>query len=79
VRYAEKKLQERYKNKDPGYEYPADVRLDNYQNDDEPMPDNVNKMMENIEFPTVEKEAVTAEEDRNKKSWWSYVSPFNYF
>lgn len=79
MRYAAKKSQERYKNKDPGYEYPADVRLDNYcHSDDEPMPDNVNKM-EKSEFPIVEKESVTAEDDRNKKSWWSYFIPFNYF
>lgn len=78
VQYAAKKSEERYKNKDPGYEYPADVRLDNFQNDEEPMPDNVNKM-EKIEFPLVEKESVTVEEDSNKKSWWSYFYPFNYF
>lgn len=77
MRYAEKKLQEKYKNKDPGYEYPADVRLDNFQNEDEQMQDNVNKM-EKSELP-VEKESVAIEEDRSKKSWWSYFIPFNYF
>lgn len=77
VRYAEKKLQESYKNKDPGYEYPADIRLDNFKNEEEIMRDNVNQT-ENNEFPSAEKEAGPSNEEDQRKSWWSYIIPFNY-
>ena len=76
VRYAEKKLQESYKNKDPGYEYPADIRLDNFpKEEEEVMRDNVNQM-ENNEFPSAE--AGPSIEEDQRKSWWSYFIPFNY-
>lgn len=74
VRYAEKKLQEHYKTKDPGYEYPADVRLDNFSNEEEEMQDNVNKMEKSESTET----APSPNEEDRRKSWWSYIIPFSY-
>jgi hypothetical protein len=74
VRYAQKKLQESYKNIDPGFEYPSDVRLDEFSNEDETMRDNVNKMVANV---SSEKEATPMVEEERRKSWWSFFT-FNY-
>lgn len=75
IKYAEKKLQDSYKKKDPGFEYPADIRLDDFEDDngDETMEDNVNQMKKN-ELNLNEKEV---EEETTRKSWWSYFIPFN--
>jgi hypothetical protein len=74
VRYAQKKLQESYKNKDPGFEYPADVRLDEFLNEDEFIRDNVNQT---IKSASLEKEANPTVEEERRKSWWSVLT-FNY-
>jgi hypothetical protein len=77
LQFAEKKSQESYKNRDPGFEYPADVRLDEFKNENEDMKDNVNESKQSQETPSNEKEVDN--DSIHKKSWWSYFIPFNYF
>lgn len=73
VQYAEKKLQKNLK--DPGYEYPSDTRLDDFDSEDEPMEDNVNQ-----QYASSDKEIEEAENvvEINRKSWWNYLIPFSY-
>lgn len=76
------------KNRDPGYEYPSDIRLDEFE--DENMEDNVNRMKK-CEFnaaPDNPESAAEAEEAEpapppepappQAKSWWSYLLIYNY-
>lgn len=74
------------KNRDPGFEYPSDVRLDDFEHnngEEESMEDNVNK--------TKKRESVDSSNDTESnedgdpesvkptaKSWWSYLLPYNY-
>ncbi|KAG5675639.1 hypothetical protein PVAND_005527 [Polypedilum vanderplanki] len=81
IKYAEKRAKESWKEtKDPGFEYPSDTRLDDYENDteEEHMPDNVNFNKQSVS--SNEKEVIsTVEEDTShRKSWWSYLIPFYY-
>jgi hypothetical protein len=79
LRHAERKstMNEWGKNRDPGFEYPSDVRLDEFEgNSDDEMQDNVNKMKkaENIVLENEDQE----EQLETSKSWWSYLLPYNY-
>lgn len=83
--YAEKKAQESWKKtKDPGYEYPALNRLDEYDDDDdddldESMLDNVNyNQPPKQPLSSNEKEVSEEEDASHRKSWWSYLIPFSY-
>lgn len=74
--------------RDPGFEYPSDVRLDDFKGE-ENMEDNVNrrrngsgtasddseKRDENEESEGEEEEEVS---QSRFKSWWSYLVPYNY-
>jgi hypothetical protein len=73
--YQERKTSMKWgKNRDPGFEYPSDVRLDDFIEESEgEMTDNVNKMSKNeTENPEDE------EKPEPSKSWWSYLLPYNY-
>lgn len=62
--------------RDPGYEYPSDVRLDDFEaNHEDEMEDNVNKMQTAENVISEEQED---EEPQPSKSWWSFLLPFNY-
>jgi len=71
LNYSKKKAQKWYK-KDPGFEYPSDVRLDDHQNgsDDEEFIDTKNSVISDNE----------AKEDSKiqGKSWWRYLLFYNY-
>lgn len=77
VKYAEKKLQKIMK--DPGYEYPSDTRLDDFDSEEEPMEDNVNQVKPSVRMAD-EKESddENVVEINNRKSWWNYLIPFSY-
>lgn len=69
------------KNRDPGFEYPSDVRLDEFEKEE--IEDNVNKNKK--KGPEVSEELIESKEDEEtesdqpkKKSWWSYLLPYNY-
>lgn len=73
------------KNNDPDFEYPCDIRLDEFEqmnsgDEQENMDDNVNKKhdskisSDNSEIDESEEE----ETQPNAKSWWSYLLPYNY-
>ncbi|XP_070501965.1 stAR-related lipid transfer protein 7, mitochondrial [Chironomus tepperi] len=77
VKYAEKKLHKTMK--DPGYEYPSDTRLDDFDSEEEQMEDNVNQVkpcVRNVDEKESEEENVV--EINNRKSWWNYLIPFSY-
>lgn len=70
------------KNRDPGYEYPSDIRLDEFE--DEKMEDNVNRMKRH-EPETAAKSITESTDDSEEaepapkaKSWWSYLLIYNY-
>jgi hypothetical protein len=79
VRHAERKSTMKWgKNRDPGFEYPSDVRLDEFEgNGDDEMVDNVNKMKRG-ETAVVESEDDKEEQIEATRSWWSYLLPYNY-
>lgn len=69
------------KNRDPGFEYPSDVRLDEFEKDE--IEDNVNKNEKKCSENSEESKECEGEEDTEsdqpkKKSWWSYLLPYNY-
>lgn len=76
LRHAERRTSMKWgKNPDPGFEYPSDVRLDDFErNIDDGMEDNVNKTKkaENTADEIEEQQHATS------KSWWSYLLPYNY-
>lgn len=71
LRFAERKISMKW-GQDPGFEYPSDIRLDDFE--DGEMEDNVNKLNnhENVE------EDGEVENSEQPKSWWSYLLPYNY-
>lgn len=83
LRHAEKKKIMKWgKNRDPGYEYPSDIRLDEFE--DEKMEDNVNRMKRH-EPETAAKSITESTDDSEEaepapkaKSWWSYLLIYNY-
>jgi hypothetical protein len=82
VRHAEQKNSMKWGKKDPGFEYPTDVRLDEFA-EDENMEDNVNKMKK-LQNPLNDAEEDDEDEDSETESvpqskpWWSYLLPYNY-
>jgi hypothetical protein len=74
--YQDRKISMKWrKNRDPGFEYPSDVRLDDFIEESEgEINDNVNKMRkEESENPEDEEKP-----ESSSKSWWSYLLPYNY-
>jgi hypothetical protein len=70
VAFAERKQQNSYK--DPGFEYPPSIRLDDFdESGEESMEDNVN-LMKKIEYMN---EVDVEEVDAPRKSWWNYFYP----
>ena len=70
------------KNRDPGFEYPSDVRLDEFEQNGE-IKDNVNKMRRTgREVDSAEAEEVEECEEieivQTRRSWWSYLLPHHY-
>lgn len=88
LRYAEKKTTLKWgKNRDPGFEYPSDHRLDDFEQnnvDEEDMLDNVNRMkrhataMENGTDEAAAEECEPTEPEPRSRSWWSYFLFYNY-
>lgn len=85
LQHAERKTNMKWgKHRDPGFEYPSDVRLDDFGGEE--MEDNVNRRNRT----RVENESDREERDENEeseeepisqsrfKSWWSYLVPYNY-
>lgn len=79
LRYTEIKSSMKWgKNRDPGFEYPSDVRLDDFEgNEEDEMEDNVNKMRK-LEIASEHLEEEEKEVEEPSKSWWSYFLPYNY-
>lgn len=82
VRYAEKKTTLKWGlNRDPGFEFPSDVRLDEFEENDE-IQDNVNRMEKSELAETSgdeeKKEEVEETEKARSRSWWSYLLPYSY-
>lgn len=64
------------KNRDPGFEYPSDVRLDEFEKDE--IEDNVNKNKKNGSESSEESNMSEGEENiepdqPKKKSWWNFL------
>jgi hypothetical protein len=82
LRYAETKMSLKWgKNRDPGFEYPSDHRLDDFNGEDENMEDNVNKLKRCEQRSPVEEASAEESEEAPKpssKSWWSYLLFYNY-
>lgn len=83
MRYAERKKSLKWgKNRDPGYEYPSDIRLDEFENngDDKHMEDNVNRMKKASSNSTESADEIEEEEltPQKSKSWWSYFLIHHY-
>lgn len=91
LQYANNKTLTKWgKNNDPGFEYPSDVRLDEFSqkncSQSEAMKDNVNKKSsDSKDSPQGSENSVVEEEemkeigeDTNTKSWWSYFLPYSY-
>lgn len=86
MKYAEKKTSLKWgKNRDPGYEYPSDVRLDDFEHnngEEGNMQDNVNeaKKRESMDSSNdIDDDGEPVESTQpTTKSWWSYLLPYNY-
>ena len=76
MRHAERKTSMKWgKNRDPGFEYPSDVRLDDFEkSSDNGMEDNVNKTKKAENCA----EEIEEQQHETSKSWWSYILPYNY-
>lgn len=74
------------KHRDPGYEYPSDIRLDDFESngDEEAMMDNVNRfkrhVLENTSHSAESADDIEEVEPAppKAKSWWSYLLIYNY-
>ncbi|CRK86235.1 CLUMA_CG000041, isoform A [Clunio marinus] len=83
-----RKLMKWEENHDPGYEYPSDIRLDEFEsNAEDEMEDNVNSMNRTNEdeeeaaqyaTKTCEENENSESSDQQRRSWWSYLLPYNY-
>lgn len=82
-----KKSLEWGKHRDPGYEYPSDIRLDDFEGngDEENMADNVNRFKRHVIENTSHSAAESADDIEEveptppkARSWWSYLLIYNY-
>lgn len=83
LEYADKKIHNKWgKNRDPGFEYPSDVRLDEFNHDE--IEDNVNKSGKKkkqndiAESSDEDEDEIDEPEPKRATSWWSYFSPYYY-
>lgn len=80
LEYAEKKTHNKWgKNRDPGFEYPSDVRLDEFKHEE--IEDNVNEneKKQNDSAESSDEDEDEIEENEPKRvRWWSYFSPYYY-
>lgn len=79
VCHAERKTSMKWgKNRDPGFEYPSDVRLDQFEGEAE-MKDNVNKSKEPENSPENPEDQTEEESHQpSSKSWWNFLLRCNY-
>jgi hypothetical protein len=79
-RYAERKASDWDRYQDPGFEYPSDVRLDDFEDQlVEEITDNVNsdQTVDDDDDDQIENSDLQSEE-ASSKSWWSYFRLYNY-
>lgn len=81
LEHADRKMNMKWGKGDPGFEYPSDVRLDDFEREE--MAYNVKRTSSNVTSNSEERDENEESEEKEEaqprfKYWWSYLVPYNY-